>query len=42
MAVRCDAHRYLEVPPGRAARLIVNQGELSSWTARPEGRDPYV
>jgi hypothetical protein len=31
MAVRCDAHRYREVPPHLAARLVVNDGELTSW-----------
>jgi hypothetical protein len=40
MAIRCDAHRY---PPKaystyRAARLTVNEGELTSWGAYHNGQ----
>lgn len=36
MAVRCDAHRYHPAPVHQAARLYVNDGEISSWTGRQE------
>lgn len=36
MAVRCDAHRYRDVAPYRAARLHVQDGDVSSWTPREE------
>lgn len=36
MAIRCDAHRYPrpDMEPYRAARLYVNEGELTSWSSR--------
>lgn len=35
MAVRCDAHRYRDVAPYRAARLSVHEGEVTSWSPEP-------
>lgn len=32
MAVRCDAHRYLDAAPYKAAKLYVNGGQITSWS----------
>ncbi len=33
MGVRCDAHRYRNTANLRPTRLVVNEGELSSWSS---------
>lgn len=32
MAVRCDAHRYRDAAPYKAARLFVQGGKITSWS----------
>lgn len=35
MAVRCDAHRYRDAAPYKAARLYVQDGQISAYTGQP-------
>jgi hypothetical protein len=42
MGVRVAAHRWKGSSMNQFAKLHVEQDQLHSWTARPEGRDPYV
>jgi hypothetical protein len=41
MGVRVAAHRWKGSSMNQFAKLHVEQDQLHSWTARPEGRDPY-
>jgi hypothetical protein len=40
MAVRCDAHRYHDAAPYKAARLFVDGGQITTWTGRSRGSGP--